>query len=88
LKSFANKKTAEYVVSVADGSRVADNEAEGREIKDLYKDILKKDNLNGVPVSELNAVLQPTTLLERFAARKSNQVGATKDFVAIKGQKG
>jgi len=44
--------------------------------------------LNGVPVSELNAVLQPTTLLERFAARKSNQVGATKDFVAIKGQKG
>jgi tellurite resistance protein len=88
LKSFANKKTAEYVVAVADGSRQADNEAEGREIKDLYKDILKKDNLTGIPVSELNAVLQPTTLLERFAARKSNQVGATKDFVAIKGQKG
>lgn len=88
LKSFANKKTAEYVVGVADGSRQADNEAEGREIKDLYKDILKKDNLNQVPVAELNAVLQPTTLLERFAARKSNQVGATKDFVAIKGQKG
>lgn len=88
LKSFANKKTAEYVVGVADGSRQADNEAEGREIKDLYKDILKKDNLNQIPVAELNAVLQPTTLLERFAARKSNQVGATKDFVAIKGQKG
>jgi hypothetical protein len=88
LKSFAAKKSAEYVVSVADGSRQADNEAEGREIKDLYKDILKKDNLSGIPVSELNAVLQPTTLLERFAARKENKVGANKDFVAIKGQKG
>lgn len=33
-------------------------------------------------------VLQPDTLLERFAARKANNIGHNKDFLAIKGTKG
>jgi len=37
---------------------------------------------------ELARVLEHDTLLERFAARKANHVGATKDFLEIKGTKG
>lgn len=31
--------------------------------------------------------LKPDSLFERFAARKANQIGATKEFLEIKGQK-
>jgi len=36
----------------------------------------------------LHAVLQPDSLLERFAARNANKIGPTKDFLSLKGQKG
>ena len=32
--------------------------------------------------------MQPDTLLERFNAKKSSGIGATKDFLSIKGTKG
>ena len=32
--------------------------------------------------------LEPDSLLERFAAKKANKVGATKEFIDMKGQKG
>jgi len=37
-------------------------------------------------VKELVDVLEPETLLERFAAKKKAGVAATRDFVAIKGK--
>ena len=32
--------------------------------------------------------IEPESLLERFAARKAHQIGATKDFLNIRGHKG
>jgi hypothetical protein len=40
-----------------------------------------------VTLDELASVLRPEALFERFAARKANQVGATKEFLEVKGQK-
>jgi hypothetical protein len=42
-----------------------------KEIKTLYKELLKVDDLSGVTIEELRDVLQPDTLLERFAYRKN-----------------
>ncbi len=50
-------------------------------------DILGTQNLQDVSLDELMKHLKPDTLFERFAARKANQVGATKEFLEIKGQK-
>lgn len=63
-------------------------ESEQREIKELFQEILKTNDLQKFNIKELVKVLEPDTLLERFAARKANQVGANKDFIEIKGQKG
>lgn len=54
----------------------------------LYKDILGVDDLKDVNVKELHNVLQPDSLLERFAAKKAAGLGNTKDFLEIKGMKG
>ena len=48
-------------------------------------DILGTQNLQDVSLYELMKHLKPDTLFERFAARKANQVGATKEFLEIKG---
>jgi hypothetical protein len=39
-------------------------------------------------VKGLYDALQPDSLLERFAARNATKIGATKDFISLKGQKG
>ena len=39
-------------------------------------------------MTELLHVLQPDSLLERFAARKTGAMGQTKDFLALKGSQG
>lgn len=54
----------------------------------LYKDILEVDDLKDVNVKDLHAVLQPDSLLERFAAKKAAGLGTMKDFLEIKGMKG
>ena len=51
-------------------------------------EILNVNDLSKVTVKDLHEVLQPDSLLERFAAKKANGVGATKDFLEIKGSKG
>ena len=44
--------------------------------------------MKGTNIKALVDLLQPDSLLERFAARKQAGVGATRDFVEIKGTKG
>lgn len=56
-----------------------------KEVKLLYMDILETSNLSSVTLDELMDVLKPDSLFERFAARKANKVGATKEFMEIKG---
>ena len=63
-------------------------ETEIMEIRSLFKQLLDKDNLSGIEVPELLQVLQPDTLLERFAAKKANNLNNAKDFLSLKGQKG
>lgn len=54
----------------------------------MYKEILEVDNLKGVSLDQLYQVLEPESLFERFAARKKAGLGATKDFLEVKGTKG
>ena len=63
------------------------SEADVQNVKELYMEILQVNNLADVSLEVLMQYLKPDTLFERFAARKANQVGATKDFLEIKGQK-
>ena len=50
-------------------------------------EILETNDLKGQSLDTLMNLLKPDTLFERFAARKANQIGATKEFLEIKGQK-
>lgn len=50
-------------------------------------EILQTNDLTRVALDTLMNELKPESLFERFAARKANQVGATKEFMEIKGQK-
>lgn len=50
-------------------------------------EILGVKDLKTVELATLQQLLKPDTLFERFAARKANQVGATKEFLEVKGQK-
>lgn len=60
-------------------------DAEVSQVKELYMDILDTNDLKGQSLDTLMNLLKPDTLFERFAARKANQVGATKEFLEIKG---
>ena len=64
------------------------SEADQREIRSLFMEILGTKDLASVDVKQLHAALQPESLLERFAARNANKIGPTKDFLSLKGQKG
>lgn len=63
------------------------SEDEVKEVRSLYMEILEQPQLSKVTLDEFLEVLKPDSLFERFAARKANQVGATKEFMDIKGQK-
>jgi len=55
----------------------------------LFKDILKIQDLSEVGVDELLQVLQPDSLLERFAYRKrGGHAGSGREFVKLKGTRG
>jgi len=54
-----------------------------------YQEYLGVEDLSiNTTVKDLFSVLQPDTLLERFAARKANKFAPTKDFLEIKGMAG
>ena len=50
-----------------------------------FKSLLDKQDLSGVDAKTFSELLQPDSLLERFAAKKANKVGGDKDFVNMKG---
>lgn len=54
----------------------------------LYKNILDTDDIHSKDMNELLQVLQPDSLLERFAFRKKAGLASNKDFLKIKGNKG
>jgi len=61
---------------------------EQMDIRDIYMEILNTDDLSKFTVKEFYEVLQPDSLLERFAAKKANGISNNKDFLEIKGHKG
>ena len=58
---------------------------EQKSIIETYKRCLGVDDLSKVSADQLLEILEPDSLLERFAAKKANKVGKNSDFVAIKG---
>lgn len=58
---------------------------EQKEIRQLYCEILGTDDLSTKQVPELLELLQPDSLLERFAAKKAQRITHTKDFVNMNG---
>ena len=90
LRNIARTKGEEGVIDVAldikskHTEKITDEEA--IQIRETVKEILGKSE--NIGINDVYPLLQPDTLFERFAARKQNQVGATKDFLDIKGQKG
>lgn len=64
---------------------VVHTDVEQKEIRQLFKEILEVDDLSKVEVPTLLNLLQPDSLLERFAAKKANNMVHTKDFVNLNG---
>jgi len=92
LRHYAKQHGQGMILEIAQGMKNIDSkkikESEQREIRELFLDVLECKSLSDLSIKDLMKVLEPDTLLERFAARKANQLGATKDFVEIKGVKG
>ena len=91
LRNLAKEHGETVILAVAQGissshSTIADSEA--KEIRSLFKEILGVENLSNCEMPQLLTVLQPDTLLERFAAKKANNISHAKDFLSLKGQKG
>ena len=88
LRSIARAKGEPAVLAAAQGQRQDQmSEADVQNVRELYMEILGTTNLADISLDELMSILKPDTLFERFAARKACQVGATKEFLEIKGQK-
>jgi len=90
LRNIAKEKGQDIVIEVAQGVHVNDavSEQKQREIKNLFKEILEKDDLSNVTPAEFLACLQPDSLLERFAYRHQGAINHNKDFIMLKGHKG
>lgn len=58
------------------------------EVIGLYREILKVTDVAQADINELLQVLQPDSLLERFAYRKQANMGTNKEFIKLKGSKG
>lgn len=88
LRSIARAKGEAAVLAAAQGQKHEQmSEADFQNVRELYMDILETKNLQEVDLKTFSDFLKPESLFERFAARKANQVGATKEFLEIKGQK-
>lgn len=58
------------------------------EIISLYKQVLNINDLGEADINDLLNILQPDSLLERFAYRKRNAAGTNQEFLKLKGAKG
>jgi len=92
LREYAKLHGQNAVIQVAQSIETADTAAVPEEHKQLvrrqYAEYLECDaaKLRTTNVKELVDVLEPDSLLERFAAKRKAGVAATRDFVAIKGK--
>ena len=92
MRFFAKEYGDTCVLEVAQGMSTAETknvkDQDSSEIKSLYKEILGVDSLGDCEITELLKVLQPDSLLERFAYRKAAGMGHNKEFIKIKGSRG
>lgn len=91
LRNLAKEHGEVSIIGIArgiitTGSHIPDSDV--KDIRAFFKELIGTDNLNNCEAAELLAVLQPDTLLERFAAKKANNLNNAKDFLSLKGQKG
>ena len=79
-------------MSIAQGLHHKDasqfSSADQKEIQALFKSCLGVNDISKVSMAEMLQVLQPDTLLERFAARQAGGMAKTKDFLELKGSQG
>lgn len=92
LRQLAKQNGEQAVLLIAQGIQGAHTkrltESEQRYIVELFKEVLDVEDLTKVSIKEMAVVLEPESLLERFAAKKASHVATKKDFVQIKGGKG
>ena len=78
----------ECVLAAAHGTiKEPMNEKDLRQVQMWYKDILETTELNSITIDTLSTLLQPESLFERFAYRKSHALGGSTEFLSLKGQK-
>lgn len=92
LRTMAKEYGESLIIEIAQGLHTKETakvgESQQKEVRRLYKEILGQD-LSEVDLKDLLKVLQPDSLLERFAYRKQAGMHAnTKDFIKLKGSKG
>jgi len=92
LRNLAKDGKEQAVLAIAQGLHHKDTSqfsaADQREIQNLFKACLGVEDLSKIDMTEMLHVLQPDTLLERFAARSAGAMGKHKDFLALKGTQG
>jgi len=86
LRKIARMETE---IAVIEAAHNKNSHPKKQEIQTLFKQILGVDSLAAVEIAELHAVLQPDSLLERFAYRRqTGMAGNSKDFIKLKGTRG
>lgn len=91
LRKLVSKLGQTAVIEVAQGvnskASVDISAPQKTEIRQLFSDVLECDPAE-VDIQTLLKVLQPDSLLERFAYRKQANMGTNKEFIKLKGSKG
>ena len=92
LRNIAKEKGEAVIIEIGQGMQIKDSqeitEAQQRNIRQLYKEILDVDDLSKCELNDFMKVLQPDSLLERFAYRRQAGAGGSKEFIKLKGTKG
>lgn len=93
LRDYAKKHGEAIVLSIGQGNtpkqdnvKHAISDQDVRDIRKLFMDVMGTDDLSKKSVSDLLNMLQPDSLLERFAYKKANNMVHPKDFVKVEGQ--
>ena len=74
------------IIAAAQGNKTEQmQDKDVAQVQELFKEILNTKNLHMCSVEELNAVLQPESLFERFAYRRAHNLAGSKEFLAMKG---
>jgi len=89
LRHLASVHSEKAILAIARGIHDSTTETisseEERNIIETFKEVLQKSDLSDCNVNELLSILQPESLLERFAAKKANKIGNNNEFLQIKG---